>query len=251
MKKIKAIISSIFIVILTWLATFGSIFIFSLLFLVSSGIDSSGVSSYTIDMANFFKDYQLLIVGFSGIVILPFIYNYFRKNSIKISFRKDEHYSLWLLLGVFFSLICNILLFDFSLITEVAYSNITVLLSTGVLGPIIEECVFRGVIYNKLKKQYSFKASLIITSILFAVYHLNLIQGIYAFLFSILITYIYEKSSNLLGPIIVHCFGNLSVTLFLPFILRMPFLVIQIVLVVLILLFIFVFKKNVKLNPKN
>ena len=142
MKKIKSIISSIFIVILTWLATFGSIFVFSLLFLVSRGIDSSGVSSYTIDMANFFKDYQLFIVGFSGIIILPFVYTYFRKNSIKISFRKDNNYSLWLLLGVFFSLLCNILLFDFSLITTASYFSITVLLSTGVLGPIIEECIF-------------------------------------------------------------------------------------------------------------
>lgn len=243
MKKVKSLISCIFIIILFALATFGSVLIFSLLFQARNGINSSELSNYVSDMAQFFSDYQLLIVAFSAILVLPFIYTYFRKHSINISFKKSTAYFYWILLGISFGLVGNILFYDFALMQEVNYSSVIAILSTAVLGPILEECIFRGVVYNKLKSSFSVKTAFILTSILFSVYHFNVVQGIYTFFFSMLITYVYEKSDNLLGAILVHCSGNLAVSIILPFLLRQHFIVIQIILLICMLLGVFTLKK--------
>ena len=92
------------------------------------------------------------------------------------------------------------------------------LLSTALIGPVLEEFIFRGIIYNKLKKVFASKQAIILTSLLFGLYHFNIIQGIYAFVFSILLTKIYEKYNNLLLPIIIHCLINLTSSVFITII---------------------------------
>lgn len=77
-----------------------------------------------------------------------------------------------------------------------------------VLGPIMEELLFRGIIYNRLK-QFNDKAiAAYIGAIIFGVYHLNLVQGLYTFILALLLTYVYEKHKSLWAPIIMHMAAN-------------------------------------------
>ena len=83
------------------------------------------------------------------------------------------------------------------------------LLVLGILTPILEELLFRGIIYKRLKMYYEVIVAAYIAAIIFAVAHFNLIQGIYAFIVGIVLIYIYEKSGNLIVPIVMHGVANI------------------------------------------
>lgn len=84
------------------------------------------------------------------------------------------------------------------------------LLVIGFLMPIAEEMMFRGLIFERLSHYGNEKASIILTSILFGVYHGTMIQMLYAFVFSLLMLYSYKRTGTFLAPIVFHIASNLS-----------------------------------------
>lgn len=84
------------------------------------------------------------------------------------------------------------------------------LIVVGVLTPVLEEMLFRGIIYNRLKTYYEVTIAAYIAAIIFGIAHFNLIQGLYAFIMGIVLTYIYEKSGNLVVAICMHCAANIT-----------------------------------------
>ncbi|GAA4282026.1 CPBP family intramembrane glutamic endopeptidase [Gaetbulibacter aestuarii] len=79
------------------------------------------------------------------------------------------------------------------------------------IGPILEELFFRGIIQTKLREKCSVKTSIIMSSIFFSAWHMDIEQCIISFLAGLLFGYIYEKNKNLLEIIIVHISVNLGV----------------------------------------
>lgn len=79
-----------------------------------------------------------------------------------------------------------------------------------VLGPIAEEVLFRGVIYGKLREGFTVTQAALISGVIFGMYHKNLVQGIYASLFGMLLAYLFEKTQSLWGAVITHMMFNLS-----------------------------------------
>lgn len=121
--------------------------------------------------------------------------------------------SAGIVLGVFLSLIT---LFQSDTIQTTmdnydAYSNellsgnfVLLLLSVGIVVPIIEEVMFRGIIMNKLSAVFSLRTATIIQSVAFGVYHLNIVQSTYAIVLGFLLTYLFLKYKSLIAPICVH-----------------------------------------------
>jgi len=117
-------------------------------------------------------------------------------------------------------------------------SNILVgIISTVLLGPIIEELLFRGVIYNNLKLKYSIKKSMIITTILFSLSHFTLIQIIYTLIFGMFLNKVYEKYQNIKYVIILHMVSNLVTTLISLFIIK-DYFIVNIILLIVSLLYL-------------
>lgn len=81
----------------------------------------------------------------------------------------------------------------------------------GMVSPIAEEIVFRGIVYNRLRRQYSLGAALIGSGMLFGLYHGNIVQGVYGFLLGVLIAVMYEKYGSFLVPVIIHGAANIGV----------------------------------------
>lgn len=75
------------------------------------------------------------------------------------------------------------------------------------LGPITEELIFRGMVYNFLKNFMRVEVSIIITSLIFALFH-SLETFPVILMLSILMNYFYEIRSNLLVPITLHSLNN-------------------------------------------
>ncbi|MDY3917520.1 MAG: type II CAAX endopeptidase family protein [Candidatus Limivivens sp.] len=85
----------------------------------------------------------------------------------------------------------------------------------GILIPVAEELIFRGLMYGNMKKYVSAAQAVVLGALIFALYHGNPIQMIYAFPMGILLNVVYEKWGSLTAPILLHMSANLS-TVFLP-----------------------------------
>lgn len=94
---------------------------------------------------------------------------------------------------------------------EIIYSGgiIIELLSVVILGPVVEELCFRGLVYRRMRERASVKFSMFFSALIFAVFHGNIVQGVYAFMLGLLMAYVYEKFKNIVAPILFHVGANL------------------------------------------
>jgi len=83
------------------------------------------------------------------------------------------------------------------------------LICFGLVTPIVEEVIFRGIAYGYLRHFTKIRFAILISAILFSVYHGNSVQGIYAFLMGCLIAYGYEYFGSFLIPVCMHTTANL------------------------------------------
>ena len=84
------------------------------------------------------------------------------------------------------------------------------ILGLGILVPIGEELIFRGLIYNRMKQMLSVKMSIFFSSLLFALYHGNPIQMIFSFPMALALTAVYEHGKLFLFPVLFHMGANLT-----------------------------------------
>ncbi len=77
------------------------------------------------------------------------------------------------------------------------------------ITPVLEEAFLRGLILNQFLKRYNVWLSLFITSMYFALAHINLTHFEYYFVWGILLGFIYYKTNSLFFCIILHLILNL------------------------------------------
>ncbi|MGN0158723.1 MAG: lysostaphin resistance A-like protein [Brotaphodocola sp.] len=97
------------------------------------------------------------------------------------------------------------LVFDLNLVWQIVGS--------GLLVPLAEELVFRGLGYLRLRREMDVLPSAVFTAVLFGVYHGNWIQGIYAFLTGMLLAFVYEAYGSLAAAWLFHAAANLTAIL--------------------------------------
>ncbi len=85
---------------------------------------------------------------------------------------------------------------------------IIVFIAVVIAAPIIEEIIFRCIIFTELTKVTTVRNTIIIQAVLFGIFHANIYQFIYAFFIGILLGYIYAKTNNILITIIAHMVNN-------------------------------------------
>lgn len=95
-------------------------------------------------------------------------------------------------------------------------------LTVMIFAPIIEELIFRGILYSSIKnasrqffsnseyKMIVIIISSIITSVCFGVIHGNMLQGIYTFILSFVMIYAVELTGSILSSIMIHMGFNMS-----------------------------------------
>ena len=76
------------------------------------------------------------------------------------------------------------------------------------LLPIFEEILFRGLIFNELRKRLNVIVSIIIQALIFGVFHGNLLQGLYAFILGLGLAAVYYWTKSLWSNIIFHVTFN-------------------------------------------
>jgi len=81
----------------------------------------------------------------------------------------------------------------------------------GLISPCVEELVFRGLTYNRMRRFFGIPLCVIATSLLFAGFHANLVQFVYAFCMGILIALCYEWTGCFAAPLLFHMAANIFV----------------------------------------
>lgn len=145
---------------------------------------------------------------------LTIIYLY-KKNYIKEHKLNKRRYFPLILLGLSIATFLNMIIF--LLLPSTIKVTIPVylsLISSGIIGPIYEEILFRYLLYNRLKKKYSIRKSILITTIIFALIHISPIKIIYAFILGLILNITYEKYHNIKAPILIHIAAN-TIVIFL------------------------------------
>lgn len=91
-----------------------------------------------------------------------------------------------------------------------AANPVLMIFCVGIFGPLVEEVLFRGMVFGKLRRAFSFLPAALISSAIFGLYHMNLVQGIYAGVFGLILAYVFEKTETIWGCYLLHAFFNLS-----------------------------------------
>lgn len=88
------------------------------------------------------------------------------------------------------------------------------IISVAIIVPILEELLFRGIVYKRLRGYMKTEIAIVVSALFFGLFHLNVVQGLYAFIIGLLLAYVYEKYKSIWAPILFHVAAN-SVSIFL------------------------------------
>lgn len=86
------------------------------------------------------------------------------------------------------------------------------IIATVILGPILEELVFRRVIFGSIIQNYNFWIASIISAIVFAAIHMDFTHILLYTICGMIFAFLYHKTKRLLTPIIAHVLLNGFVT---------------------------------------
>ena len=174
-----------------------------------------------------YRMHGVLVSLVTMIILIPVLYYSYRKDKIK----QEDFFSGGKKAGVLVYLITAVLSFSLALglnllvaaikLNEIfpeydqmaermfEESRIVVLLSSLVMAPIMEELIFRGLCYGRIRQFTGKGMTILITGLLFGLYHMNLVQLIYAFIMGMFFAFLYERYRDIRLTMLAHFAANL------------------------------------------
>lgn len=86
--------------------------------------------------------------------------------------------------------------------------SILMVICSVIFAPFCEELVFRGVTMHQAKKCLPFWAANLLQALLFGIFHMNMIQGIYAFCLGLVLGYVCNRGGSIYYSILLHMLFN-------------------------------------------
>lgn len=81
----------------------------------------------------------------------------------------------------------------------------------GMLSPIVEEMLFRGILYSYLKRNGGKIFAIIGSALLFGGMHGNVVQLVYGAIMGVVLALYYEKYGEITAPVLFHAGANIAV----------------------------------------
>lgn len=175
------------------------------------------------------NQYSLAATGVTGLLTIPVSgWLIWRDNRIRGIFPGDGRGKslgpgkvIWmLLLGVSLCHLVNMLLAVLQItrffpgyeeLSEQVFANqnfLPMLLWAGIVAPIAEELVFRGLIFDRLRDYVHVGWAIGISAVLFGLYHGNVLQFLYAGILGACFAYCYYRLDSLWAPVLLHIGAN-------------------------------------------
>ena len=83
------------------------------------------------------------------------------------------------------------------------------ILRVCVIFPVLEEIFFRGIVIGIMYRFAPFAVANVCQALVFAIYHGNIVQGVYAFLLGLFIGYVLKLTRNIVYVFVLHMSINL------------------------------------------
>ena len=177
--------------------------------------------------------YETEITGAAALCTLPLTMILFRRDrklekSLGIEPPKKIPYSKYLPVALFgilgtigvtcLSAMAQAALYDaeYAQNTQAVYSAPfpVQLLAMGVIVPVAEELMFRGIMFSRYRENRRFWYSALWSSLFFCIMHTNTVQMIYTFVLGLMLAWLYEKFGSLKAPLLLHIMLNLGAVVF-------------------------------------
>lgn len=180
------------------------------------------------EMTNEILQYTTIITGVTALVAIPVFWWLFHKdNRMRRQMGMPEPKKagltkyIWIvILGIAACVALNNILTLSNLAMISSYEEtganfykvnlVAQIICLGILTPIAEELVFRGLIFKRMREVLSMKRAILISALIFGIYHGNLVQAVYGGVLGALLAYAYEKYGSLKAPILAHMVLNLT-----------------------------------------
>lgn len=224
-SKIKEIIKTLFWPILFGI---GQFFICGLLMLVymlrhpEINFDDSSSNSILIKHIN---DQTLLIVVLECIVFIPIFHSIYKKYQMnKVSCTISSLLKMSFI-SFLLSSVLNFIIIVIKHFIGMKFSDssitITTILATGIVGPVLEEFIFRGIVYGKFLHIFKEKTAFYLSILVFAFFHITggIFQIFFAAIIGYFLTFIYKKYHDIRLSIMAHIIVNVISILLSPFVL--------------------------------
>lgn len=214
---------------------------------------------YQNDLQNYISDNALIITIITFIIFGFIFYKIYQKyhNTYNQKFG-IKSIGFLIILGIALNLSYNLIMGGLNSIVHFTNNydtiNISValyIICTGILGPILEEFLFRGIVFNKLKAFNKQMKAILITTITFAIFHSNPIQMLYAFCLGFILIYVYEKYKNLVAPILVHIASNIMNIFACMLIINNNHLLNLFLLIMSLGILLIIYLKTIKMDTNN
>lgn len=175
-------------------------------------------------LMQYINNWALAMTGIAACICIPIFTIMYRKDTERLVIRQADFspvcYIVIPILGICSCYFLNGIL---------SVSGLTALLSEGyeqtansiysrnlweqylvaaVLIPCMEELIFRGLIFRRMRTYSIFSLAALISAVLFGMYHMNLLQFLYATCLGLLLAYVYEQFRTILAPILLHASAN-------------------------------------------
>lgn len=175
-------------------------------------------------LMEYVNNWALSMTGIAACICLPFLIIMYRKDKARLIIRQPE-LSAFCYICIPVLGMCSCFLLNGIL----SVSGLTELLSEGyeqtaesiytqelwqqylvaaVLIPCMEEMIFRGLIFRRMRTYSIFSLAALVSAVLFGIYHMNLLQFLYATCLGLLLAYVYEQFRTILAPILLHASAN-------------------------------------------
>ena len=208
-------------------------------------------SSFQNDFKRLLENNIWIVVLFMLIIFLPIFIKIYHKYNHRKEVGSLKTQMIFPFLGISFVFSFNLGLLALDNVFHTHMLNISqnntfpyfliLFLSSSIAGPILEEFLFRGIVYEKLKRVLRPLSAMILSSLIFAMFHASISQIIYAFGMGILFTKAYETTQSLKTPIVMHMSVNALIYFVLPFISTLPVMLSTILFFLFLSAFIFLF----------
>lgn len=173
--------------------------------------------------------YSLAATGVTGLLTIPISGGLIWRDNRKRGFFKIGEAErilgcgevVWMaLLGISLCHLVNMLLAVLQLtrlfpgyeeLSEQVFANqnpLWMILWAGIVAPIAEELIFRGLIFRRLRDYVHVGWAIGISAFLFGIYHGNVLQFIYAGILGACFAYCYFRLDSLWAPVVLHIGAN-------------------------------------------
>lgn len=171
---------------------------------------------------------ETTIIRLAGLVFalsLMLIVLRFRKQSIKetLALNKPKLIDILLFVGIWivWLAISEFVFYKLNVLETGQWKNFTTAhvvvrgLSICIVAPIVEELIFRGLLFTRFKSRFGLKGAIFIPATLFALIHFKIDEGslsnvwmLMIFIDAVYYGYVRYKSNSIIITILLHALGN-------------------------------------------